>query len=71
MRDCGDPRPHTNDGKHVASTGATPPRSPPRLRRRSASAVEVTITLTTLPIPAATAGALTPAARAIATTALP
>ena len=28
VRDCGDPRPHTNDGKHVASTGATPPRSP-------------------------------------------
>jgi hypothetical protein len=59
---------------HRQSLTATNWPGPPplrRLRRRSASAVEVTITLTTLPIPAATAGALTPAARAIATTALP
>jgi hypothetical protein len=28
VRDGDDPRPHTNDGKHVALIGATPPRSP-------------------------------------------
>ena len=28
VRDGDDPRPHTNDGKHAASIGATPPRSP-------------------------------------------